>query len=242
MKKTNINFPGEDDQIVQEAFKTLRTNLQFCGKDTKVIMFTSCVENEGKTLVALNVGKSFAELGKKVLVLDTDMRKSVMAGRNTDASDVKGLSEILTGLAEVQDCVYSTQYEGLDLIFAGQFPPNPAELLSGTEFADLLEKMRGQYDYVVVDSAPVGLVIDAAIVAPQCDGTVLIIGGTKMKYRFAQGVVDQLGRSGCKILGVVRNKIDIGGSKYSYAGGGYGYGYGYGYGADTKNSRKKRKR
>ncbi|MDO4650225.1 MAG: CpsD/CapB family tyrosine-protein kinase [Eubacteriales bacterium] len=239
MKKTVLTLPGEDNQLMQEAYKTLRTNLQFCGKDTKAILFTSCMENEGKTVSVLGVARSFAELGKKVLVIDTDMRKSVMAGRNTDAENVKGLSEILTGLAEVEECIYSTQFENFDLVFAGQYPPNPAELLGSKEFSELLKSMRSQYDYVLIDSTPLGMVIDAAIIAPICDGAVLVMRGTKVKHRLAQGVVDQLKMSGCKILGVVRNGVNAGGG-YGY-GKGYGYGYGYGYGAYGKQDGKKKK-
>lgn len=221
MEKTKLELPGIDDYFTQEAYKVLRTNLQFCGQDIKVIAITSCNENEGKTTIALHIGKSFAELGKKVLVIDADMRKSVMAGRNTTAKNTVGLSEFLTGLAELDNSLYQTQYETLHIMFAGKYPPNAVELLSGKYFSALLEKAREAYDYVIVDTPPLGRVIDAAVIATRCDGVVLAIGNGNVRYRRAQEVVDQLRKSNCKILGVVRNKTRKKGGGYYYQKGKY---------------------
>ena len=129
--KTTLKLPGKKDFFTQEAFKTLRTNLQFCGQDICTVVITSCNENEGKTTITLQLAKSLAELDKRVLVIDADMRKSVMAGRNTTAENPAGLSEVLTGLTSVKECLYQTQYENLSIMFAGKYPPNPVELLSG---------------------------------------------------------------------------------------------------------------
>lgn len=205
MNITQLSLPGTEDFYTQEAFKALRTNLQFCGQDVRVVTVTSCNENDGKTTVSLQLGKSLAELGKRVLVIDADMRKSVMAGRNTTAQRVVGLSEYLTGLAPLEECVYATQYSNLHLIFAGQYPPNPVELLSGRHFAALLDDARRAYDYVLIDTPPLGSVIDAAAVAPLSDGVMLVLG-SNVRSRHAQEVVSQLERSGSKILGVVRNQ------------------------------------
>ena len=223
MKSTDLKLPGANDFFTQEAYKVLRTNLQFCGPDVHVVALTSSGENEGKTTVTLGLAKSLAELGKRVLVIDADMRKSVMAGRNTTAQNAAGLSEILTGFAKVHEVLYSTNGGYPHILFAGQYPPNPVELLSGRYFNALLERSRDAYDYVLIDTPPLGSVIDAAVIAPKCDGTLLVIGGNNVRYRKAQDVVAQLEKAGSKILGVVRNnaprkKAD----KY------YGYGYGYG--------------
>lgn len=109
--KTILKLPGKKDFFTQEAFKTLRTNLQFCGQDICTVVITSCNENEGKTTITLQLAKSLAELNKRVLVIDADMRKSVMAGRNTTAENPAGLSEVLTGLTSVKECLYQTQYD-----------------------------------------------------------------------------------------------------------------------------------
>lgn len=215
MNKISIKLPGDNDFFTQEAYKVLRTNLQFCGQDIQVIAITSCNENEGKTTVALHLARSLAELGKEVLLIDADMRKSVLAGRNSNAKDVVGLSELLTGMVALGEALYQTQYPTLQLIFAGKYPPNPVELLNGKYFSALIKETRKAYQYVIIDTPPLGLVIDAAVVAPNCDGTVLVVGNST-RYRQAQDVVEQLKKSESKILGVVRNNTKKKDSAYYY--------------------------
>lgn len=205
METINLKLPGQNDFFTQEAYKVLRTNLQFCGQDIKVIAITSCNENEGKSTVSLHLGKSFAELGKKVLVVDADMRKSVIAGRNTSARAYYGLSEVLTGMKESSDCIYSVNNLSMNILFAGQYPPNPVELLSGQHFSNFVTENREIYDYIIIDTPPLGQVIDAAVIAKNCDGAVLVLGDSKIHYKDAKVVVDTITKSGCKMLGVIRN-------------------------------------
>lgn len=227
-KETSLKLTNGWDFFIQEAYKVLRTNLQFCGQDVHVVAITSCHENEGKTTIALHLAKSLAELEKRVLVIDADMRKSVMAGRHSTEKNPTGLSEVLTGLATVEDSIYATQYTGLHLMFAGKYPPNPVELLSTSQFDTMLKAMRQQYDYIILDMPPLGQVIDAAVVAPKCDGTMLVLDTGSVRYREAQEVVAQLEKSGGKILGVVRNKVSKSSGKY-YNGKYYGKKKYYGY-------------
>lgn len=212
--KTFLKLPGKKDFFTQEAFKTLRTNIQFCGQDIHTIVITSCNENEGKTTITLQLAKSLSELGKHVMVIDADMRKSVMAGRNTTAENPAGLSEVLTGLVYVEECLYMTQYKNLYIMFAGKYPPNPVELLGGKYFEKLLKVARESYDYVLIDVPPLGSVIDAAVVAAKCDGTILVISDNQVRYRQAIEVTEQLKKSGSNILGVVRNNTKNKGSGY----------------------------
>lgn len=205
MEKITINLPGSEDFFVQEAYKTLRTNLQFCGQDIKVIAFTSCGENEGKSTISLHTAKSLAEQGKRVLLIDADMRKSVMAGRNAKVQRVCGLCEILTGMKSVSDCLYTTQFPTLDILFSGKYPPNPVELLGSVYFSKLVKASRDVYDYIIIDTPPLGMVIDAAVIAQVCDGTVLVMSNGMVRYGQAKAVIAQLEKSGSKILGVVRN-------------------------------------
>ena len=197
----------EQSYFIREAYNTLRTNILFSGKDVKTIVITSCTANEGKTTVCVELAKSLAESGKRVLLMDADLRKSVMVSRYTKVRGLVGLSQVLSGQIEADDAIYKTQIKNLDVIFAGPYPPNPTELVGSPAFKELLDTHRDQYDYILLDAAPLGLVIDAAVMASVCDGAVLVINSGSVKYRFAQEVKAQLQKSGCKILGVVLNKV-----------------------------------
>lgn len=200
---------------IEEAYKTLRTNLQFSGEDKKVIVFTSCTPGEGKSSVSLQIAISLAESGKKVLFIDADLRKSVLLGRiRTGGQNVKGLTHFLTGQAKLEDVMCTCDVPGLQLIFSGPFPPNPTELLGGKNFHLLILGAKKVYDYVIIDTPPLGYVIDSAVVARECDGAVIVIESGKIGYRVAQEVKEQLQKSNCPILGAVLNKADIHTGKY----------------------------
>lgn len=200
--------PRDMDYATREELKTLRTNLQFCGSDKKVILVTSCLASEGKSTITLNLAMSLAELKKKVLLIDADMRKSVLPRQVKGDRPRKGLTHYLSGQASLADIIYMNDSPKFNMIFAGPVPPNPAELLSSGMFDTLIEKSRGVYDYILVDCAPLGMVIDAAIVARNCDASILVIQSGNISYRFAQNVKSQLEKSGCPILGAVINKMD----------------------------------
>ena len=197
-----------------EAYKTLRTNIEFSGADNKVIVFTSCTPNEGKSTVSLSVSSSLAEAGKKVLFIDADLRKSVLAGRQKVTGTIKGLSHFLAGQAEVGDIMYKTQKAGLVVMFAGVVPPNPAELLGHKRFENLISSARKVYDYILIDTPPIISMSDAAIAAKQCDGAILVIESEAVSRRDAMKAKEQLTKSGCKLLGAVLNKVDMKKEKY----------------------------
>ena len=206
MEKVKITLPGTANFFVEESYKFLRTNLQFCGPDIRVIAVTSCYENEGKTTVSLSLAKSFAELGKKTLLVDCDMRKSVLATQSVIGGKGQGLSEMLSGMVDnVNDIIYSTSVPNMYVLLAGQYPPNPVELLSGKLFASIIAACRNSFDYIILDTPPLGAVSDAAVIAPRCDGTLLVFGRRKLNRRIAVNVVEQLQKSGTPLLGVVRN-------------------------------------
>ena len=222
----------KDDYHVEEAFKSLRTNLQFCGDDKKVIAFTSCFENEGKSLVTLRLAKTLAGSGKRTLLLDADIRKSVLMGRVKGKNgDILGLSHFLSGQASLSDILYEEESSGIYVIFTGPFPPNPSELLGSKRFKELVEQLRTAFHYVIIDTPPIGSVIDAAVVAEACDGVVLVITQGEVSYRFAQEVKSQLERTGTPILGAVLNKVDPKAEGYGYYGRYYGKYYGKYYGS-----------
>lgn len=207
MKRINIELP-EFTYGTREEVKTLRTNVQFCGDDKQVILFTSSLPGEGKTRNAIALAASFAELNKNVLLIDADMRKSVMVSRLQVGGADKGLSHFLSGQCTIADAVVATNVPKLHLLLAGPLVPNPTELLSSARFSGMLESFRKVYDYIIIDTPPLGLVIDSAIVARQCDGAILVVESAKTKYRLAQGVKAKLEGTGCSILGVILTKVD----------------------------------
>lgn len=225
MQSINIDKIKKLDTLVNEAYKRLRTNVQLCGDDVKIISVTSNIPNEGKSSVAFNLAKSLAEAGKKVVFVDADMRKSVLIGRYKVNKGVKGLSQYLSGLNEYDEVVYATNVENLHVIFSGPIPPNPAELLSGNKFKSMLRKQKSVYDYIIIDTPPIGSVVDGVIVAQNSDGAIFVLAHGEISYKFAKNTKAQLEKCNCKILGAVLNKVPSGENGY------YGKYYGKYYGS-----------
>lgn len=223
-----------NDYQYEEAMKTLRTNIQFSGNNIRTVMFTSSVPNEGKSETVFQLASSMAQLDKKVLLVDADIRKSVLVSRYQLEYGVEGLSQYLSGQQKREEVLYQTNVPNLDMIFSGPFSPNPAELLEGVLFDELIDWAKGVYDYVFIDTPPVGSVIDGAVISRNCDGAVLVVESEAISYKLLQKVKSQLEKSGCRILGAVLNKVDIKqGSYYYYGKYGKYYGYGYGNGKES---------
>lgn len=197
-----------------EAYKTLRTNIEFTGERVKVISITSCIPDEGKSNVAMNLSVSLAENGKKVLLIDADMRKSTMAGHFKIKNMKKGLSHFLSGQCEKEEIMGETNIDGMHMILAGAIPPNPSELLSEEKFAAFLKEMREVYDYIIIDCPPLGSVIDALIPGKLSDGVALVVETENVSYKMVQRIKKQLETAECRILGVILNKVNIKGSIY----------------------------
>ena len=214
MKRVSMQDVRKTDYYYEEAIKTLLTNIKFAGKDVKTILLTSCYPNEGKSDITFSLAREMAASGKRVLLLDTDMRKSMYALRFRVAESVSGLSQFLSGQIGIADLLYSTNYENLDIIFAGPSVPNPSALLGEGIFSTLLKKLREHYDYIFVDTPPVGTIIDAAIVAQKCDGAVLVVESEAVSHKVAKKAIAQIEKSGCRTLGAVLNKVDMKKDKY----------------------------
>lgn len=215
MQKIEVKkIEEKEDYQSNEAYKRLRTNLQLCGAERKVIVISSCLPNEGKSTTTMNLSISLAEVGQRVLLVDADLRKSVMAGKYHIGRMTKGLSHYLAGQVPLEQIVCETNISGLNVILAGPTMPNPAEMLASDIFKRLLKEARQVYDYVIVDAPPIGSVIDAAIIAPYCDGTILIIAAGEISKNFALNVKKQLEKTGTPLLGVVLNKVDTNSDKY----------------------------
>ena len=211
-----LNRSMKDDYHYNEAIKTLRTNIQFWGSGIRVIMMTSALPDEGKSDMAFALASSLAQIGKRVLLIDADIRKSVLVSRYQLEDEVCGLSQYLSGQKPLEEIRYATSVENLHMIFSGPYSPNPAELLEEELFGALIRQMRQEYDYLIIDTPPMGNLIDGAIVARQCDGAVMVVESGAVSYRLEQRVKNQLEKSGCRILGVVLNKIDPEYNSYGY--------------------------
>lgn len=205
MKKNTITLrePFVESYSMTESYNTLRTNIMFCGAEYKVIGISSCTAGEGKTTASLHLARSFAESGKRTLLVDADMRKSVMFSEYAEGTIKNGLSLCLSEQVTFEESVVGTQYPDLDIIFAGAYPPNPVKLLESDAFCALIAKAREEYDYVIVDLPPIGMVIDAAVAAKACDGMLMVVASEKNSSRSILACLHQLEKSGTPILGSV---------------------------------------
>lgn len=206
--------PRKENYFYEESIKTLRTNIQFTGKNVKTILLTSCYPNEGKSDIAMQLAQEIGKAGKRVLLIDVDLRKSAYIVRYKVKRSVKGLSEFLSGQASESEIKYTTNFQNVDIIFSGPSAPNPSELLEDPAFGELMKKVRMEYDFVLLDTPPVMTVIDAAVIAKESDGAVLIVESGRVSYKAAQKALEQIRKSDCKVLGAVLNKVDIKRDKY----------------------------
>lgn len=233
MESVQFGKIKEQSYTMKESLRALKTNIQFCGDDVKTILITSAIPNEGKSTVAMDLARSLTESGKRVLLIDTDMRKSVFVGRlrasKTSGGEIYGLSHYLSGQKKLEEVLYGTEIPRLFMIFAGPAVPNPTEILEKKYFEELLKFGREHFNYIILDCAPVGAAIDAAVVAKHCDGAIVVIAQGMASGRLIMSVKKQLEASGVRILGAVLNKVKK--KKNSYDGGYYGGYYGSYYGS-----------
>ena len=192
---------------INEELKLLRTNLLFCGAEKQVFLMTSAFSGEGKSTVTMDLCLSLAELGKSVILIDADMRKSTMKHKVIGQVPEYGLSHYLSSQCQLDDVICQSDVEHFYTVIAGAVPPNPTELLASDNMKRLMNSCREHFDYVVVDCPPIGLVVDPAIIAPLCDGTMLLIEANQVKYRLAQESVAKMKATNCPMLGVILNKV-----------------------------------
>ncbi len=247
MKRVEFSALAEFSDTLKESVRALRTNIQFCGDDVKTILFTSTVADEGKSTVVIDLARSMGEDGKNVLVIDTDMRKSVIMSVykviNDEHEEIRGLSHFLSGQCYLNDCIYTTNIPNVDIIFAGRSVANPTEILGKKYFVELLKASGDHYDYVLIDCAPVTAAIDAVLVSHYCDGAVIVIEQGRVSRRLIADTKRQLENSGVRILGVVLNKVQMENSHYGkYYGKYYGNYYGHYYGHYGDQPRKEASR
>lgn len=196
--------------IASEAYRALRTNIQFSNfdQDMQVITVTSATPSEGKTTTMVNLAATFAQAGKKTIVVDADMRKPTIH-KQFNLGKMRGLSSVLVGVEKFENCVqHVKEQENLDVLVCGPIPPNPTEMLASQKMADFIAYLRTQYDIIIIDAAPVLAVADAQIIAQIVDGTVLVAGYNQVKKEQLAEAKKRLDKVNAHILGVVMNKID----------------------------------
>lgn len=228
--RDQLNIP------VEEAYKVLRTNIQFCGfnKDIKTLTITSFAPGEGKTTTAINLAISKAKSGMKVLLIDADLRKPVLL-KHISSNNPTGVSNYISGTAPLEEIICATNIENLYVIACGPKPPNPAELVGSSRFAELLDKVKESFDSIIIDTPPLGSVIDGAVIASQTDATLLVIKARSVSSQNVKRIKDQLDKVKANVLGVILNKVSKSDYKnyYSY----YDY-----YGEDKSGNRRKLKK
>ena len=201
--------------LYEESMRMLRTNLQFSGGNLRVILFTSSIQDEGKSETSFQLAISFAKLDKKVLYVDADMRKSVLTARYQIKENVQGLSQYLSG-QNTEDIVYKTNIKSMDVVFAGPYAPNPAELLYENKLDEFIKKQRLQYDYIIIDAPPLANIVDAAVIGRCVDGAVIVVKSATVSQRMVKRVKDQLEKVNCKIIGAVLNGVEMKKNSYHY--------------------------
>ncbi len=252
----------EPKSQLAEGMRSIRTNLQFINNSegSKVISITSTISSEGKTFVGINLAGIIAYSGKRVIVLDLDMRKPKIHKAFSEEDNLipnkKGISEILSGIENYRNCINKSRVDNIDFITAGSIPPNPSELILSDAMDEIIETLKKEYDFVIIDNPPIGLVTDAMKNLQRADFPIYVFKSNYSKRFFIANL--EFLYTDCKInkLSLVLNAFDftnLYGSGYGskkgygkYSSYGYGYGYGYGYyedlEADLAEAKKSKKR
>ena len=212
MKQLKIGrFPALD-YACSEALNTLCTNLSYCGREVRSILFTSRYEQEGKSGIAMNVMRTLAGYGKRVLLVDADLRCSTLARRyrfTYAQRENAGLAQHLAGMCELQDVVYRTNLPGAFILPAGHEVLNSMQLLASYRYGEMMDALRDEFDIVLVDSPPAGLIGDAIEIARYCDGVVIVVEYNRGRVQDVADVAANLAKTGCKVLGAVMNGVNL---------------------------------
>ena len=203
--------------VVSEQFRTLRTNINFSNpdKELKTILVTSSSPGEGKSTTSANISSVYAQEGKKVLLVDGDMRKPTVH-HTFSLKNTKGLSNLLTRQATFEEAIQTTTIDNLFVMTSGPIPPNPAELLASQSMEQLIEELGAMYDLIVFDAPPILSVTDAQILSNRCDGTVLVVKAGEAEKAMVQKAKESLVASQANILGVVLNNFVLAKDHYYY--------------------------
>ena len=200
-----------------EAYRMLRTNLQFSSPDKPLqsLVVTSSTPSEGKSTTAINLAVTFAQTDSKVLLVDADMRKPTVH-KVLGLNNSRGLSNVIVGESEIHDAVQACWVDNLSVITSGPIPPNPAELLNSKRARQIFAKLEEYYDMVIIDAPPVAATSDSMILSSMASGVLLVVSYGQVAKDLAKGVVDQLNKVKANVLGVVMNRVPGKNSGYYY--------------------------
>ena len=202
--------------VASEAYRAIRTNLLYAFVDNppKVIALTSAGPREGKSTTCTNLGVILAQAGQRTLILDCDLRKPTMH-RIFGLRNLYGIVDVLVGERSLQE-VWNEPVEGLKVVPVGTVPRNPAEILGTRRFSEFLASVREDFDYVLIDTPPIGLVTDAAIVAVRGDGVLLVLDAQNTRKRAVRQAMRSLETVGANVLGTVMNNVNASRNEYYY--------------------------
>ncbi len=220
---------------ISESYRGIRTSIEFSNldKEMKVIIVTSSMQNEGKSTVMANLAVSFANLEKKVLLLEGDLRNPSVH-RMFNISNINGLTDILLNNKNFADCVHCTEIKNLHVLTCGAMPPNPSEILSSKKMKEFIACVREYYDYIFIDAPPIGIVTDAGIISTYIDGCFFVVGSNQCDVEMAKIAKQRLDDVKANIIGAVLNKFETEGSGYNY----YNYYYQDESGRKGRNKKK----
>lgn len=231
------------DYAGEEAINTICSSMTFVGKSQKRVLITSCRANEGKSFITLQIAIGMAQRGKKVLVIDADLRMSEMRFKYDIQLNGQsyGLAHLLSGQCTLKDAIYETNIPNLHLLPDGASIKTPLTLLTSEDFDQLMGSLSDTFDLIIVDTPPLGVVVDAAEIARRCDGAMVVLEQKRTHSKALREVVNLLRQTDTPVLGCIINKVTIsaiGKSRYAY----HYYGGKYGYGYQKQNKSKKRKK
>ena len=230
IKQINLLAFKDPKSPVAEAYRTIRTNLQFSGvdKEMKVVEVTSAVPNEGKSTVIASLAVVLAQARRKVLLLDCDFRNPTQ--HKLFGLHNRGITNYMSKGEDFHSYIQYVEQENLDILVSGPVSPNPSEMLMSNKMQNLLDAARQEYDYVLIDTPPIMPVTDAAVLGAKVDGVMIVIASGQDKPELVQAAKTRLVQGGANLLGCILNKVQVGAGRYGYGSHKYGYGYGYGYG------------
>lgn len=218
-----------------EAYKSLRTNLNFMAgsMDVRTLVITSTVPEESKSNVAVNLAMTLAESGKKVVLVDCDLRKPVLHRYLKAGHNVKGVSNLLSNQCGLEEALQQLERFNIAFLPAGTPPPNPSEMLGQPQMEKLIHTLRDTYDFVIVDAPPVSVVTDAAVIGRYVDGAMFVVRSNYAPTDAVRGAVRKLQDAGVRVLGTVLTRYD---AKKAFKGSAYAYSYAYHYSYSYENA------